>query len=168
VNAWANRRAAFLWAFLVAVLVGVVFPDGECAEARRSHEHVLTVVEVDELPREARETLALIKQGGPFPYKRDGVIFGNRERRLPARPSGYYREYTAPTPGARYRGRGGSSQASRASIFTPAIITPPFDGYANDSHGSFPRSGTIGRVSAARNGGVGAPGRGHGVCRLAG
>ena len=103
-NAWATRRAAFLSAFLLAVLVGVVFPGGECAEARRSHDHVLTVVEVDELPREARETLALIKQGGPFPYKRDGVIFGNRERRLPARPSGYYREYTVPTPGARDRG----------------------------------------------------------------
>jgi ribonuclease T1 len=104
VNAWATRRAAFLSVFLLALLVGVVFPGGECAEARRSHDHVLTVVEVDELPREARETLALIKQGGPFPYKRDGVIFGNRERRLPARPSGYYREYTVPTPGARDRG----------------------------------------------------------------
>lgn len=103
-NAWATRRAAFLSAFLLAVLVGVVFPGGECAEARRSHDHVLTVVEVDDLPREARETLALIKQGGPFPYKRDGVVFGNRERRLPARPSGYYREYTVPTPGARDRG----------------------------------------------------------------
>lgn len=103
-NVWATRRAAFLSAFLLAVLVGVVFPGGECAEARRSHDHVLTVVEVDDLPREARETLALIKQGGPFPYKRDGVMFGNRERRLPARPSGYYREYTVPTPGARDRG----------------------------------------------------------------
>jgi len=104
VNAWATRRAAFLSAFLLVVLVGVVFPGEECAEARRSHDHVLTVVEVDDLPREARETLALIKQGGPFPYKRDGVIFGNRERRLPARPSGYYREYTVPTPDARDRG----------------------------------------------------------------
>lgn len=46
----------------------------------------------------------LIKQGGPFPYKRDGVVFSNRERRLPSRPSGYYREYTVPTPGARDRG----------------------------------------------------------------
>jgi ribonuclease T1 len=82
----------------------VAFPGGGCADARRSPDHVLTVVEVDDLPREARETLALIKQGGPFPYKRDGVVFGNRERRLPARSSGYYREYTVPTPGARDRG----------------------------------------------------------------
>lgn len=56
------------------------------------------------LPAEAIETLALIKAGGPFPYRRDGVTFGNRERRLPAQPRGYYREYTVPTPGARDRG----------------------------------------------------------------
>ena len=57
-----------------------------------------------ELPREARQTLALIKQGGPFPYRRDGTVFGNFEQRLPARQRGYYREYTVPTPGARDRG----------------------------------------------------------------
>ena len=127
-NAWATRRAVFLSAFLLAVLVGVVFPGGECAEARRSHDHVLTVVEVDDLPREARETLALIKQGGPFPYKRDGVIFGNRERRLPARPSGYYREYTVPTPGARDRG------ARRIVAGTPDEFY-----YTNDHYNTFRR-----------------------------
>lgn len=57
-----------------------------------------------ELPQEARATLALIRQGGPFPYARDGVVFHNRERLLPARPRGYYREYTVPTPGRRDRG----------------------------------------------------------------
>ena len=57
-----------------------------------------------DLPREARETLQLIERGGPFPYRRDGVVFGNREHRLPARPRGYYREYTVPTPGAKDRG----------------------------------------------------------------
>ena len=75
----------------------------ERAVARRC-EHVLTVVRSRSLPREARETLALIKQGGPFPYQRDGIVFGNRERRLPAQSNGYYREYTVPTPGARDRG----------------------------------------------------------------
>jgi ribonuclease T1 len=49
-------------------------------------------------------TLALIRQGGPFPYDRDGVTFQNREGHLPRRPSGYYREYTVPTPGAKTRG----------------------------------------------------------------
>jgi guanyl-specific ribonuclease Sa len=56
------------------------------------------------LPPEAVETLQLIERGGPFPYDRDGVTFQNRERRLPERPRGYYREYTVPTPGERDRG----------------------------------------------------------------
>ena len=56
------------------------------------------------LPAEAIETLALIQRGGPFPYRKDGTTFQNRERLLPARPRGYYREYTVPTPGARDRG----------------------------------------------------------------
>lgn len=57
-----------------------------------------------ELPPEARQTLALIKAGGPFPYARDGATFHNREGLLPARGRGYYREYTVRTPGARDRG----------------------------------------------------------------
>lgn len=56
------------------------------------------------LPPEAVATLELIEAGGPFPYRRDGVTFENRERRLPAEPRGYYREYTVPTPGSRDRG----------------------------------------------------------------
>lgn len=56
------------------------------------------------LPAEARATLALVKAGGPFPYARDGSVFGNREKLLPPRGRGYYREYTVKTPGARDRG----------------------------------------------------------------
>lgn len=56
------------------------------------------------LPEEAKQTLARIKQGGPYPYARDGIVFYNRENRLPAKPRGYYHEYTVPTPGARDRG----------------------------------------------------------------
>lgn len=63
-----------------------------------------TLVAASELPREARQTLALIRAGGPFPYERDGVVFGNRERLLPPRERGYYREYTVPTPGLKHRG----------------------------------------------------------------
>ena len=55
-------------------------------------------------PPEAYEVLALIARGGPFPYRQDGGVFQNRERRLPARPRGYYREYTVPTPGSPDRG----------------------------------------------------------------
>lgn len=59
---------------------------------------------VGQLPQEARETLHSIDQGGPFAYRRDGIVFNNFERRLPPRPRGYYHEYTVPTPGSRSRG----------------------------------------------------------------
>ncbi|MFG3204375.1 ribonuclease domain-containing protein [Streptomyces sp. NPDC048192] len=61
-------------------------------------------VDASRLPPEARRTLALIDEGGPFPYARDGVVFGNVEGRLPKHPRGYYHEYTVPTPGSRDRG----------------------------------------------------------------
>lgn len=56
------------------------------------------------LPQEARRTLERIATGGPFPFEQDGARFGNRERLLPLRSSGYYREYTVPTPGSADRG----------------------------------------------------------------
>jgi len=56
------------------------------------------------LPPEALVTLERIERGGPFPYDRDGTTFQNRERLLPGRPRGYYREYTVATPGSRDRG----------------------------------------------------------------
>jgi len=61
-------------------------------------------VALAELPREAQDTLRLIAQNGPFPHKRDGVVFGNYEKRLPIMPRGHYREYTVATPGAKNRG----------------------------------------------------------------
>jgi len=63
-----------------------------------------TTISQSELPREARATLQLIKRGGPFPYSRDGVVFGNYEKRLPPQSRGYYHEYTVKTPGAHNRG----------------------------------------------------------------
>ncbi|GLU30796.1 ribonuclease [Trinickia caryophylli] len=56
------------------------------------------------LPREARDTLNLIASGGPYPYAKDGTVFGNFEKRLPPRERGYYHEYTVPTQRARNRG----------------------------------------------------------------
>lgn len=61
-------------------------------------------IEVGALPAEARATLERIRRGGPHPYAKDGTLFGNRERLLPRRPLGHYREYTVPTPGRRDRG----------------------------------------------------------------
>lgn len=64
----------------------------------------LLTVALAKLPPQARETIRLIQKGGPFPYKRDGVTFENREGLLPKRPSGYYKEYTVVTPGSADRG----------------------------------------------------------------
>ncbi|WP_412539900.1 ribonuclease domain-containing protein [Longispora sp. K20-0274] len=64
----------------------------------------LKTIKVADLPAEGRRTLTLIDQGGPFPYKQDGVIFENRDRRLPQKASGYYHEYTVVTPGESDRG----------------------------------------------------------------
>ncbi len=64
----------------------------------------LPTISVSDLPSEARQTLSFIKQGGPFPYPRDGITFSNREGRLPHHRRGYYSEYTVKTPGRRDRG----------------------------------------------------------------
>lgn len=64
----------------------------------------LPTINASQLPREARQTLALIAKGGPYPYDRDGVNFGNFEGLLPKKSSGFYKEYTVPTPGESDRG----------------------------------------------------------------
>ncbi len=64
----------------------------------------ITAISIAQLPPEGREVLKIIKQGGPFEYERDGVVFGNRERILPKQSRGYYHEYTVKTPGVRHRG----------------------------------------------------------------
>ena len=74
------------------------------AVARESRATALGEIRAADLPREARATLALIRKGGPYPYARDGVVFGNREAILPRQKRGYYREYTVKTPGERTRG----------------------------------------------------------------
>lgn len=80
-------------------------------------------VVVGDLPREAQQTLTLIKKGGPFPYAKDGVVFGNYEGVLPKRKRGYYHEFTVKTPGARNRGArriiaGGDPKSSGEYYYT--------------------------------------------------
>jgi guanyl-specific ribonuclease Sa len=64
----------------------------------------LPVCQLSSLPAEASTTVNLVHHGGPFPYSRDGIVFGNFEHRLPNQQRGYYHEYTVPTPGAKTRG----------------------------------------------------------------
>ena len=80
-------------------------------------------VQVTELPRQGRETYELIRLGGPFPYRKDGSVFGSRERLLPMHKRGYYREYTVKTPGSRDRGArrivcGGPPRTPHACYYT--------------------------------------------------
>ena len=72
--------------------------------AARDVPPAIAEVRIDDLPVEARQTLARIKRGGPYAYRKDGSVFGNREKRLPAQPRGYYTEYTVKTPYSRDRG----------------------------------------------------------------
>ena len=80
-------------------------------------------VHVTALPRPGRETYELIRLGGPFPYDKDGSVFGNRERQLPIEKRGFYREYTVKTPGSSDRGArrivcGGPPRAPHACYYT--------------------------------------------------
>ncbi len=80
-------------------------------------------ITVQDLPKQGRDTLALIASGGPFSSNRDGISFGNRERALPKAPRGYYREYTVRTPGVRNRGArrivcGGDPRAADACFYS--------------------------------------------------
>jgi ribonuclease T1 len=78
---------------------------------------VLPQVALGELPAQAAQTVALIRSGGPFPYDRDGVVFENREGLLPAESSGYYHEYTVPTPGASDRGARRIIEGSHGELY---------------------------------------------------
>lgn len=108
----ANRlldRESHKWSLLLlvaAVVVVWVFLDGgrQSDPDPRPDPGGLPDVQVADLPPEAARILALIDAGGPFDEDRDGAIFENREDLLPDHPTGYYREYTVPTPGSDDRG----------------------------------------------------------------
>lgn len=90
-------------------------------------------VSLAELPPEAQQTERLIRAGGPFPYTKDGTTFGNRERLLPRRDRGYYREYTVPSPGSRNRG------ARRIVCGGDPPVKPEVCYYTEDHYASFRR-----------------------------
>lgn len=82
----------------------------------------MDTIALSQLPLEAQQTLRLIKQGGPFPYRKDGVVFGNYEGLLPKQKRGYYHEFTVTTPLARNRGArrlvSGGASASHEFYYT--------------------------------------------------
>jgi ribonuclease T1 len=89
-------------AVLLAGLLGL--SSGAMALGQTPVAPAVPGIEAAELPPQARETIARIRNGGPFPYARDGIVFGNFEKMLPPRERGYYREYTVRSPGAKDRG----------------------------------------------------------------
>lgn len=92
-------RIGFLLVVLLALATSALPVCARDQPPARGKEIILA-----ELPKEGRDTLALIKRGGPFPYSRDGIVFGNFEKRLPVKKRGYYHEFTVPTPHSRDRG----------------------------------------------------------------
>jgi ribonuclease T1 len=124
---------------LLAVLLVLVLGAPACAREEPpagAAKGRVGEVALDALPEQARQTLALIRRGGPFPYGKDGTVFFNRERLLPPRPRGYYTEYTVPTPGSRDRG------ARRIVAGSGATGDPATSGeyyYTEDHYRSFRR-----------------------------
>jgi ribonuclease T1 len=112
------RRYVRGFALLLLLTTGIAFT----ASARTTPQALAEVVLAD-LPKEAQEIHALVGKGGPFAFDRDGVVFGNREQLLPAKPRGYYHEYTVRTPGVKSRGGrrlvcGGPAKALDACYYT--------------------------------------------------
>ena len=93
----------------------------------------MATVALATLPSQARETRRLISTGGPFPYEKDGTVFRNRERLLPAEARGFYREYTVKTPGLKHRG------ARRIVCGGRELASPLNCYYTADHYASFQR-----------------------------
>lgn len=102
---------------LVSLLSGCIFSTGELRDVNNNQHNIVTAddlpsrtvkihseIYINDLPVEARNTLNLIKTGGPFPFVKDGSIFNNYEGLLPKKYPGYYKEYTVITPGLNDRG----------------------------------------------------------------
>ena len=126
------RRAMRKWG--VAVVVASGLAAGAAADARTPEAPAAVApVAMATLPPEARATYQLILGGGPFPYGKDGTVFGNRERLLPPRARGHYREYTVKTPGAGNRG------ARRIVCGGSPPTRPEACYYTDDHYASFRR-----------------------------
>lgn len=121
---WAGWRLALT---VMLTVLGTGFsPAMVQAKGSGIDSRTATVV-FDELPVQGRKVVKLIYQGGPFRYDKDGSVFGNREKLLPASNRSYYREYTVPTPGERSRG-------ARRIVCGGFVPTMPDACYYTDDH----------------------------------
>lgn len=126
------KRSVRLSLLLSVAVVTLVAGVTSTAQARSFlTDDALATVSVTELPKQGQQVYALIGQGGPFAYDKDGVVFGNREQLLPKHKRGYYREYTVKTSGVRNRG------AKRIVCGGLQVQTPDVCYYTEDHYSSF-------------------------------
>ncbi len=130
------RKWAWTAAWVAAAALGTIL-----VQARQTSVDVPTppaaaaaqTIALSQLPLQGQEVMGLIRQGGPFPYEKDGTVFGNRERLLPTAKRGHYREYTVPTPGLGHRG------ARRIVCGGAQVRQPEACYYTEDHYASFRR-----------------------------
>jgi ribonuclease T1 len=132
-QSWVGATVSHCLLALALMLTGLAPISPAWAKGPAQEAQAMASIALADLPKQGRETHALILAGGPFPYEKDGTVFGNRERILPAQKRGFYREYTVKTPYARTRGAKrivcGGMQANRPEVCY----------YTDDHYSSFKR-----------------------------
>ena len=131
-NYISGAKISFLYVVSLGFLLTVFGLTMGTAQSRSLlSSEASTSISVTELPKQGQQVYALILQGGPFEYDKDGVVFGNREQQLPKNKRGYYREYTVKTLGVRHRG------AKRIVCGGLQVQTPDACYYTEDHYSSF-------------------------------
>jgi ribonuclease T1 len=132
VGRWGiNPASAAALVVALTAMVGTVLVQARAPAPTPLPGSAVASVAYAGLPPQGQEVLEQIRQGGPFRYEKDGTVFGNRERLLPAQKRGYYREYTVPTPGLSHRG------ARRIVCGGQKPRTPDACYYTEDHYSSF-------------------------------
>lgn len=131
-SGWGRHFNTVAMSLVLSASVAV-FGGNSLAYAKTSPEARIDTIAQSQLPPQGRDMMTLIYRGGPFRHDKDGVVFGNRERILPAKNRGFYREYTVRTPGERTRG------ARRIVCGGIQPVAPEACYYTDDHYASFRR-----------------------------
>ena len=135
---WIKQNWVGACSLLTSTLIALVLLAAPHAQAKGPAVDAMPgSIALADLPKQGRETYELILAGGPFAYDKDGTVFGNRERQLPAQKRGFYREYTVKTPYARNRGAKRIVCGGMQSGVQP--IKPEVCYYTDDHYASFKR-----------------------------
>jgi ribonuclease T1 len=131
-SGWGRRFHALAMSLVLSASVAVL-GGTDVAFAKIVPEARIDTIAQSQLPAQGRDMMTLILRGGPFRYDKDGTVFGNRERILPLKTRGFYREYTVKTPGERTRG------ARRIVCGGTQPVAPEACYYTDDHYASFRR-----------------------------